>query len=472
MNFYTSPYTATQESLFQNVIYVNPRWCQLEGDTNGAWHRPTFSLDETTDGYYLYWLNNYNIDTFYASFQFWDSLNGRMINLLPSHQNEPNKHWVQSVNKDFDSRMLYVEYKVNYSNKKYIIRIFDPISKTWVVKPNKFLLYELVFDDAFAEKNPLISVTNGVPNPIIPTVTTGSTVTDFNLRLTTTTTDFDLSVSSGVTPYIFNGSVERNSFQFLRAEWESAAAMVANKYEDVIKIFNDSPVPVYLKNIDIKLLNDSGSNRHNRLTGQFKALTYDSGVVQSIYALSSVPDYNLENGRQINFASYYHPERNIWQTGDTANNALYGRTVAVKVLDDNKVNSWESAAWVGWSYPLNNYNFTIWGQELGEQLRISYIGDDLSEIPANGEMNLAINWLFGNKYGYANVEPMFYQMCSNSNTFPSKDYTVDLDYEVTLYFNNLRNTLPEYANKLTFNVKPRFQFQYIKNGGSSNNKDD
>jgi hypothetical protein len=467
MNFYTSPYAATQESLFQNVIYVNPRWCQLEGDTNGAWHRPTFRLDETTDGYYLYWLNNYNIDTFYTSFQFWDALNGRMINLLPSHPYEPNKHWVQDVNKDFDSRMLYVEYKVNYSSKKYIIRIFDPISKRWVVKPNSILLYELVFDDEFVDKNPLISISNGVPSPTTTSITTGSTVTNFDLRLTTTTTDFDLNVNSGVTPYIFNGDFEENTFQDLRSHWNTASAMVANQYEDVIKIFNDGAEPVYLKNIDIKLLNDTGSDRHSRLTGQFKSITYTNGVSQSTYILSSVPDYNLENGRQLNFESFWHPDRN---QGEPENNPLYGRTVAVKDLDDNKVNSWESAAWVGWYYPLNNNNFTMWGQELGEQLRISYIGDDLSEIPANGEMNLNINWLFGGKYGYANVEPMFYQMCSNSNTFPSKNYTVNLDYEVTLYFNNLRNALPEYSNKLVFTVKPYFQFQYIKNGGSSDYK--
>lgn len=215
--------------------------------------------------------------------------------------------------------------------------------------------------------------------------------------------------------------------------------------------------------------NDTGSDRHNRLTGQYKSVIYANGIPKSSYILSSVPDYNLENGRQLNFASYYHPERNIGSY-DIDTNPLYGRTVAVKVVDDNKPNSWESAAWVGWSYPLNTSNFTVYGQELGEQLNVSYDGNDLSEIQANGELTLNINWLFGSKYGYANVEPAYYYMCSNSNTFPSTDYNVNLDYEVTLYFNNLRNTLPEYANKLTFAVKPHFQFQYVKHGGSSNNK--
>lgn len=468
MNFYTSPYSATQESLFQNVIYVNPRWCQLEGDSNGYWHRPTFNLNETTDGYYMYWLNNYNIDTFYVSFQFWDALNGRMINLLPSHPYESDKHWVQSVNTGFDSRMLYAEYKVNYSSKKYTIRIFDKESKKWVVKPNNILLYELVFDDAFSAKNPLISVNNGVVNA--PNTTTGAVNTDFDIRTTTTTTDFDIGVDSGVSPYTFNRYTDEFSFQSVRSEWDIASAMVAKQYKDTIKITNNSSVPVYLKNIDVKLLNDDESSRHNRLTGIFKSVTNINGVVGSAYILSSVPDYNSEYGRQVKFASCYYPDRNIWYSGANANNEFYGYTVAVKDVDNNNTNSWESPAWVGWSYPLNNSNFTTLGQEIGEQLSISYVGDDLSEIPSGGEMNLAVNWSFGAKYGYANVEPMFYKMCVNPNSLPGTMYVVNLDYEVTLFFNDLRNTLPEYANKLTFTVKPNFQFKYLKNGDGSGNK--
>lgn len=463
MNFYTTPYASTQESLFQNILYVNPRWCELEGDENGSWHRPTFNLNENTDGYYIYWLNKYNIDTFYVSFQFWDALNGRSINLLPSHPYEPNKHWVQSAVNGFDSRMLYAEYKVNYSNKKYTIRIFDPISETWVVKPNKILLYELIFDNYFAELNPLISVSNGVPKTTTAIVT-GTTVTDFDIQLSASSTDFNLNGDSGVTPYIFNGYVDRNGFQELRSEWNSAAALSLEKYEDSIKIYNKSDVSTYLKNVEIKLLNDTGSDRKNRLTGQYKSVKYNvtNGSTLTNYILSSVPDYNAENGRQFNFESYYYPDRNIGSY-----DPLYGKTVAVKGIDDNEPTSWKSEAWMGWKYPLNNSNFTIWGQDLGEKLMISHDGNDLYEIPSNGEMNVNITWGFGKYYGYANVEPLFYQMCGNQNNFPSKNYTVNLDYEVTLYFNDLNNTLPEYSNKVTFTVKPYFQFQYIKKSGNS-----
>lgn len=462
MNVYTSPYAVSQELLFQNVVYVNPRWCLLEGDAGGSWHRPTFNLNETTDGYYLYWLNNYNIDTFYVSFQFWDALNGKMINLMPSHIAEIDKHWVQSVNigtvQEFDARMMYLEYKISYANKKYTIGGFDANTRKWNLHPNPIRLYELVFDttdDNFAVINPNIEVANGVA----AATSTGATITsDFDILLNAYVRDLTPSILSE--PVIFEEGI---NFQSIRTAWQSEYANTPDRYASTIKITNNSAVPIYLKNVEIELTDQGESRKQLRLAGARKDFSYPDNTLNSVYILSSVPTPNisLDNGLQNGFAVHYDPSRNTWVTGAT--NGHYGGTVAVSGVDDNKPEWWTSAAWKGWFYPINSTNLFSHGERFAERLFISHKGDDLSDIPPNGELILNLSWGFGEDYGYTNIEPYFYPMCSSARSMQGVDYTVDLTYRVKLYFNDLAGTLPVNSNTVEFVVSSYYLFKYISN---------
>jgi hypothetical protein len=447
MNVYTTPYAVSQELLFQNVIYVNPRWCVNEGDANGQWVRPTFQLNETTDGYYLFWLNKYDIDTFYVSFQFWDALNGRMINLLPCNDLAYDKQWVQSSSK-FDSRSLYLEYKVSYTNKSYSIGEFNAATKTWDQHPNPIRLYELIFDNNLAELNPKISVKNGTAPP--PAAVPPSPF-DFHI---------DIPASINLTPSTQYDSIvtydDKTTFQSIRSAFNTDITNVPESFKKVVKVKNNGATPIYLKNITFEITKQDESTRQTRLTGERRDPTGDGFS----YSISSVPNPNIyqDNGLQFGFALKYHPERNTYDENDATH---FGATVAVAGKDDNQPNYWMSEAWMSWFFPINSANFTAWGHDFAERLFVSHAGDDLTPIQPNEELPLTVNFGFGKNYGYVFLEPYYYSLCENVRNFQSKDYVVDLTYNVTLYFNDLTNSLPEDQNIKTFSVGAKYIFQYI-----------
>lgn len=460
MNFYTTPYSSSQELLFQNVVYVNPRWCEeKEGDENGSWHRPTFNLNETTDGYNIYWLNEYNIDTFYVSFQFWDALNGRMITLLPSGSSQISKQWVQTPNQNFDSRFLYLKYTLNYGTKKYAINEFDLSTLTWVLRPYAIRLYELIFNETFAVLNPNIFVQNGVPDA---EATTTTTTPDFTIELDTLISDL-----SPTDPVILTKFSEDLSFQNIRTQWFNFVANSRYYNKDTVKIINNSLESVYLKNIEIILEDSAGSNILSRLAGgTFKNVAINSnGTNYTTYSLSSAPNYYIadSNVLQPNFKSHYHPERNVVSEDDIAK-ILFGNTVSVKGIDDNEPNFLKSAAFMGGYYPINPTNFVEHANDFSEQLFIVHSGNDLEAISPNGTMDLNLSWGFGKNYGYSVVEPYFYLMIHNPKLQPTTEYLVKLKYKITLFFNNLTNSLPEGANTKTFTVLTFLNFKYDNTG--------
>lgn len=449
MNVYTTPYAVSQELLFQNIIYVNPRWCSLEGDDNGSWHRPTFKLDETTDGYYLYWLNNYTINSFYVSFQFWDALNGKMINLLPSNVQEPSKHWVQSVDNGFDPRMMYMKYKISYNSKTYGIFEFDASTQTWDKQLNPIHLYELVFDDAFATQNPKISVMNGTAtaNVVPPTLSNFNMVMNASLR--------DLTPSAAVRPVPYEDGF---NFQYIRAEIKQAMDRVPEKYVSTIKIKNNGTTPAYIKNIEISLKEQGESTRTRRIDGSKRNLLYLNDKQHSTYVLNTVPNYDTyqDHGLQKNFDVNFHPDRN-----NTTGESDSGGTTSVQNIDDGK-QWWESVAWFGWYYPITESNFSTWGDMFAERLFITHEGDDLTPIDPNSEITLDLSFGFGAAYGYTNIEPYFYTMCHRgAYRQGDTEYVADLTYEVKVYFNDLRSSLPVTANIQTFTVTSKFVFSYL-----------
>lgn len=108
--------------------------------------RPVFNLSEGVDGYSFFFLKNYVKSDFYAKFYFWDALNGRKIQFIPSEKNNSKKKWLQDV-ETFDQKKLYLKYELDFSTKTY--KIFDLNDKTneFSIEVDKIDLYEFAYDD-------------------------------------------------------------------------------------------------------------------------------------------------------------------------------------------------------------------------------------------------------------------------------------------------------------------------------------
>lgn len=465
MNFYTTPYSTTQELLFQNVVYVNPRWCESEGDANGSWLRPTFKLNAETDGYYLYWLKKYNIKTFYVTFQFWDALNGRMINLLPSNlstTSNQKKYWVQSVNQGFDSRDLYLAYNVNYQTQKYSIKGFRSTSEKWDEPLSTISLYELIFSDYFADKNPNVNILNDVPTVTVDPIIIPES--QFDIRLGTLRLDITPQLDDDFGRIQYN---EDMNFQVIRKFWETTASKTFTTYGGTNTIMNNGTESIYLKNIEVELINQGEIPNEQRLTGMRKNVNYINGLPITLYSMSSAPKYMMSQDNKLNelqkgFSKYYRAYGND-----------VGNSLAVQEVDDLNKPWYQSKAWMGWYYPLNASNFSSWGSSFSENLFISYKGNQLDEIKPNDTLDLTFNFGFGDKYGYSIVEPKFYDMCEYGGAYhvPEINYNIHLEYKVTLFFNDLRETLPVNANKVTFKVDSNFDLTYERGHDTNTNND-
>jgi hypothetical protein len=108
--------------------------------------RPVFNLSENIDGYSFFFLKKYTKSEFYVKFYFWDALNGKKIELIPSGKSNNKKKWLQDV-ETFDQKNLYLKYELDFDNKKY--RIFDLNSTTgkFNIELDKIDLYEFAYDD-------------------------------------------------------------------------------------------------------------------------------------------------------------------------------------------------------------------------------------------------------------------------------------------------------------------------------------
>lgn len=478
MNFYTTPYAATQELLFQNVIYVNPRWCKdLEGDANGSWHRPKFTLDETTDGYYLYWLNNFNVDTFYVSFQFWDASNGKMINLIPTSDTTKYKQWVQTsediyaasgVTPKFDPRSIYMEYKLSYSNKTYSIGEFDNKTVQWNIYGTATKLYEIVFDQKYAAQNPFIYVENGTHNSIISPVITPDFQIGINTELCRITPNapddtLTITVETGYEPNFYRiRDILYNDTMINAPRLYNNTGTTASK----VTITNNGTAPFYLKDIQIILLNETGSTNSN-LEARMSDTRRDIDSVGSTYTFYTIPtpsiifDKHNDLGQQV-FGNLQYGFQGVYDITKISS----GFTVAdngsyAGFNKDTSPNYFDSSRLMKWSYPITTLTFPSVAELFSEQLHIWHKGDDLTPINPTESVDIILYWGYGENYATTYLEPRFYDVCSqNYDIWPSPNYKIDLRYGVTLVFNDLRNTYPEIKNTASFTVPVTRKIEY------------
>jgi hypothetical protein len=448
MNFYTTPYSTNQELVFQNVIYVNPRWCELEGDANGSWHRPTFTLNKTTDGYYLYWLNTFTIGTFYVNFQFWDALNGRLINLIPTSDFTSYKQWIQNA-AIFDSRMMYMEYTLQYSNKTYSMGEFNPTTKLWDIHVPQIKLYEVVFDNYLFNFNPHINVQNGTY--IVPVIPPSPTA--FNLQLggslaaLLSSTDDTLAINSS--------NIDILLFDDIRSAIDTKVSQLPTQSMRNLTVYNNGTGDVYLKDIEIVGFTETGPTKISRIIDSSK--NWDG--TNTTYTFATVPTPNISfvldtdlNNNPSLLANALQPYFDYYYQFTETNNSIWDAT-------DTSPNWWESKRMMKWFYPITSSNISSFGYPFAEQLSIQYGGNDLYAISSGSTLNLMLTWGLGNNYSTVYFEPYFYKITNNKMSFPLSQH-INLMYTVKLLFNNLQNTLPTEANTLSFDIPVSFELRY------------
>ena len=127
--------------------------------------RPVFNLVEGVDGYSFFFLKNYIKTDFYVKFYFWDALNGKKIQFIPSSKNNVSKKWLQDV-ENFDQKSLYLKYDLDYTKKSYTIYDFNNRTNEYDLETDHIDLYEFAYDDYWSQ----ISVINDQPTDLqIPT---------------------------------------------------------------------------------------------------------------------------------------------------------------------------------------------------------------------------------------------------------------------------------------------------------------
>jgi len=177
LEVYDSPNNLTQNRLFSIPIFTNPRYNYFEKikNTNVLIPRPSFHLKDGDEGYSFLFLRKYFVNDFYVKFSYWDSLNNRKIQLLPSATNnytitneelsqEPisnqsikvdKRKWFQNLN-TFNQESRYIKYSVDYNNKTYKMFDYDYTTNTYANERSSFDFYELIFDD-FWVKTPVVN---------------------------------------------------------------------------------------------------------------------------------------------------------------------------------------------------------------------------------------------------------------------------------------------------------------------------
>ena len=131
-------------------IYVSDRYLFNERTISGIpQKRPVFNLTEGVDGYPFFFLKNYIKSDFYVKFYFWDALNGKKIQFIPSSKGNVNKKWLQDV-ETFDQKKLYLKYELDYDTKKYIIYDYNERTGKYDLETDHIDLYEFAYDDYWA----------------------------------------------------------------------------------------------------------------------------------------------------------------------------------------------------------------------------------------------------------------------------------------------------------------------------------
>lgn len=154
VDYYDSIDNLTQNLLFTQVAYVNPRYNDLQTINNNVEVlSPNFNFNEATSVYQFQWLKESYLDELYVTYTFWDALNGELVFLVPITNHNNDKKWVFDP-LEFNNNNLYLKYQLN-NEGTFVPFEYDGFD--YRIKAENIDLYELVYDNEFANANPKIS---------------------------------------------------------------------------------------------------------------------------------------------------------------------------------------------------------------------------------------------------------------------------------------------------------------------------
>ena len=206
----------TQKLITTIPVYVSDRYMFQEEpskDSLGKQKRPVFDIMEGVDGYSLFFMKDYKKNDLYVKYYFWDALNGRRIQFVPSGKNNLPKKWLQST-KDFNQKDLYLKYELDYQNRSYKILDLNKNSGEFSINvTNHIDLYELGYDDYWVN----YQINNQQPTDIevvVPPRTFG------NLVISETSINTNILYSSSL-PTLSSGIKNLPSYEAVSNEYIS-----------------------------------------------------------------------------------------------------------------------------------------------------------------------------------------------------------------------------------------------------------
>lgn len=209
----------TQKRITTIPIYVSDRYMFNEKtkvtETSGGIQqkRPVFNLIEGVDGYSFFFLKNYIKSDFYVKFYFWDALNGKKIQFIPSSKSNTGKKWLQDV-ETFDQKRLYFKYELDYSKKTYRMFDFNDRTGEYDIETEHIDLYEFGYDDYWSQ----YPVLNDQPTDLqIPT----DPREYGDLLLSTTSIKRDITITDVKSETLLEGVKADENYLEVKVELES-----------------------------------------------------------------------------------------------------------------------------------------------------------------------------------------------------------------------------------------------------------
>lgn len=209
----------TQRRITTIPIYVSDRYLFNEKtkvtETSGGVQqkRPVFNLIEGVDGYSFFFLKNYIKSDFYVKFYFWDALNGKKIQFIPSSKNNVSKKWLQDV-ENFDQKRLYFKYELDYVKKTYRIFDFNDRTSEYDIETEHIDLYEFGYDDYWSQFPVLNDQPTDLQIPTDPRVYG-------DLLLSTTSIKRDISITDVKHETLLAAVKADENYQDVKVELES-----------------------------------------------------------------------------------------------------------------------------------------------------------------------------------------------------------------------------------------------------------
>lgn len=293
--YYDSVDPLRQKLIMTTLVPVSERYCTYETSVNGTKQlRPEFILDKTIDGYSFMFTKNPPYKGLYVKIFFWDALNSKKIQLIPTNQQTTANRWVLTP-KTYNYRLEYLYFKFS-DNYTYDILMFNQQKNDYDISCFDFDLFELVIDEYWSQYRIPINR----PVPPLPLVYNGSLFfdkTDLNGGNPAIFPPIDYTKLDTVFSHDFGpdkdaiNTVFQNLFKSLFTDKEQRLILNADDIEDnLLNILANTSAPtkskIFFGDV-VKIV-----NRSNK-TYKLKSLSNDIDSVSGVGKKTDTP-YKLK----------------------------------------------------------------------------------------------------------------------------------------------------------------------------------